>query len=182
MPAGGVRLTLTSDGTEARFRAREQFANRDTLSEAVGTTSVVSGNIVLNAQGAALPEQSKIVIDLTTLQTDQARRDAYIKSNTLQTDQFPNAELVVSQVSGLPWPLPTSGQATVQLTGDLTLHGVTRPTTWEVRATMADRDLSGLAKTTVKMTDFGMTTPRTASVLSVNDEVALELTFKAVRA
>jgi polyisoprenoid-binding protein YceI len=181
LPGGAVRLTVVNDGTEARFRALEQFANVATLNEAVGTTNAVSGNIVLGAQGAVVPEQSKIVIDLTTLQTDEERRDAFIKRNTLQTDQFPNAELVVRQVTGLPWPLPTSGQVAFQLMGDLTLHGVTRPTVWEVQATMADRDVSGMAKTGVKMTDFGMTTPRTASVLSVNDDVALELSFRASR-
>ena len=181
LPAGAVRLTVVSEGTEARFRALEQFANVATLSEAVGTTNAVSGNIVLGAQGAVVPEQSKIVIDLTTLRTDEERRDNFIKRNTLQTDQFPNAELVVRQATGLPWPLPTSGQATFQLMGDLTLHGVTRPTVWEVQATMADREVSGMAKTGVKMTDFGMTTPRTGSVLSVNDDVTLELSFRALR-
>ena len=181
LPAGAVSLTIVNDGTEARFRALEQFANVATLSEAVGTTNAVSGNVVLGAQGAAVPEQSKIVIDLTTLQTDRAQRDNFIKRNTLQTDQFPNAELVVRQVTGLTWPLPTSGQAMFQLMGDLTVHGVTRPTTWEVEATMADREVSGLARTGIKMTDFGMTTPRTGSVLSVNDDVVLELSFKTSR-
>lgn len=181
LPAGAVRLTVVNDGTEARFHAQEQFANLTTLSEAVGATNAVSGTIVLGAQGAVVPEQSKIVIDLTTLRTDKTQRDNYIKSNTLETDQFPSAELVVRQMTGLPWPLPTSGQATFQLMGDLTLHGVTGPTAWEVQATMADREVSGLAKTGIKMTDFGMTTPRTASVLSVNDDVVLELSFKTLR-
>ena len=182
LTADAVRLTIVNTGTEARFRALEQFANLATLSEAVGTTNAVSGNIVLGAQGAPVAEQSKIVIDLTTLRTDKTQRDNYIKGNTLEVDEFPNAELVVREVTGLPWPLPTSGQATFQLLGDLTLHGVTRSTVWDVQATMTDRDVSGMAKTGVKMTEFGMTTPRTATVLSVNDDVALELSFKTSRA
>jgi polyisoprenoid-binding protein YceI len=181
VPPGGVRLTLAGDGSEARFRAREQLAGKDAMSDAVGTTSAVSGNIVLGPQGAPLAEQSKLVVDLTTLKSDESRRDNYIKNNTLQTAQFPNAELVVRQLTGLPWPLPTSGSANFQLQGDLTVHGVTKPTTWDVQATLADREVSGQAKTGVKITDFGMPIPRVTVVLSVNDDVGLEINFKAAK-
>ena len=61
------------------------------------------------------------------------------------------------------------------------MHGVTRPVQWDVQAQFTPEDVSGTATTRVKITDFGMQTPRTATVLSVEDELRLELEFRARR-
>ena len=79
-------------------------------------------------------------------------------------------------------PLPTSGQATFQLLGDLTVHGVTKPVTWQVTAQFADTTVSGNATTSVNITDFGMTPPKAGPVLSIEDGLTLELAFTATRA
>ncbi len=55
--------------------------------------------------------------------------------------------------------MPTSGQQTFQLLGNLTVHGVTQPVTWEVNAQFGDTSVSGDATTGVQITDFGMTHP-----------------------
>lgn len=181
-PTGdGIRLTLTQDGSEARFRAREQLAGRSLPTDAVGATRGVTGSILLGPNGAPLAAESKLTVDLRSLRSDESRRDNWIQRNTLQTDQFPTAELVPREVSGLPNPLPTSGEATFRLVGDLTVHGVTRPTTWETAARFAGREVTGTATTRVKMTDFGMTPPRVGPVLSIEDELALEVDFRATR-
>jgi polyisoprenoid-binding protein YceI len=85
------------------------------------------------------------------------------------------------EAQGLPSPLPTSGQVTFQLLGDLTVHGVTRPVSWQVTAQFADTSVSGDATTTVNITDFGMTPPRAGPVLSIEDGLTLELAFTAAR-
>ena len=150
-------------------------------SDAVGTSKSVSGALVLGADGSVLTDQSKITVDLTKLQSDESRRDNFIKMDTLQTSRFPMATFVPNAVEGLPTPLPTSGQATFQLSGDLTVHGVTKPVTWEVTATFADTSVSGSATTAIKITDFGMTPPRAGPVLSIEDGLTLELAFTAAR-
>lgn len=160
---------------------REQLANLNFPSDAVGSTREVSGTIVFGPNGALVPEQSKITVDLRTLQTDQGRRDNFIKQNTLQTDRFPTAEFVPRQVTGLPSPLPTSGEATFQLSGDLTVHGVTRPVTWDVTARFAGQEVTGTATTRTTITGFGMDLPRVAAVLSIDDEARLEVDFRVTR-
>jgi polyisoprenoid-binding protein YceI len=172
-----TRVELVVGGSEARYRASEVFAGRG-FNEAVGRTSAVQGAIVLGADGTVMADQSKIVVDLSTLTSDSGARDNYIKRNTLKTDQFPNAELTITSAPGLPQPLPASGSASFQLVGDLTVHGVTRPATWDATATFADGQVTGTATTTVLMSDFGMETPRTSTVLSVEDSVKLELDVK----
>lgn len=181
-PAPGtqvVRLDLAPNGSEARYRAQEQLASQPLPSEAVGSTRDVSGEITLAPGNIVVPEQSTIVVDLRTLRSDSSRRDNWIQRDTLETSKFPNAELVLRELKGLPTPLPASGEATFQLIGDLSVHGVTRPTTWQAKAMFGPREVAGTASTRLKMTDFGMTPPRVGPVLALEDELTIEIDFKA---
>jgi polyisoprenoid-binding protein YceI len=177
----GTTLVVDSSSTNASYHAQEQLAGRDLPSQAVGTTSAVSGSIVLTPDGAIAADQSHIQVDLSSLTSDQSRRDNYIKGNTLQTSRFPNATFVPREAQGLPSPVPTSGQATFQLSGDLTVHGVTRPVTWQVTAQFDGGSVSGDATTNVNISDFGMTPPKAGPVLSIQDVLTLELNFSATR-
>jgi polyisoprenoid-binding protein YceI len=179
-PAGSVRLNLAADGSRARFRAREQLARLPAPSEAMGMTSDVSGSIGVGPNGV-VPEASKISVRMDTLTSDSSMRDRFIKMETLQTQRFPTAEFQPKEVSGLPWPLPTSGELTFQLTGDLTVHGVTQTKTWDIDAQFAPSEVSGTGSTSVTLEQFGMEKPRVGSVLSIEDTIVLEIDFKAVQ-
>jgi len=179
--SGQLRLVLAAEGNEARYRVQEQLANVSLPSDAVGVTSAVTGQLVVNADGTLVRDESKFVVDLTTLKSDQSRRDNFIKNNTLETRQYPTAEFAPTEAPGLPSPLPTSGSVTFQLVGDLTVHGVTHPTTWEVTAQIVDGPaLAGSATTSFTFADFGMTAPRVSVVLSVEETIKLELDFHLV--
>ena len=178
---GEVLLVLVPDQNEARFRAQEQLLGRPLPNEAVGATRSVSGEVVLEPDGTFLPGTSRVVIDLRTLRSDQSRRDAYIQQNTLETAQFPTAELVPLQTVGLPLPLPSNAEVAFQIVGDLTVHGVTRQTVWDVAALLGEQEVTGLASTRVRMTDFGMTPPRAGPVVDIDDELTLELQFAVTR-
>src|SRR5712691_10024784 len=179
--ADPIRLVVDASACQASYHAREQLVGKTLPSDAVGTSKSVSGSLVLGADGSVLADQKKITVDLSKLQSDESRRDNFIKSDTLQTSRFPTASFVPNVVQGLPTPLPTSGQATFQLLGDLTVHGVTKPVTWQVNATFADTTVSGSATTAIKITDFGMTPPKAGPVLSIEDGLTLELAFTAAR-
>ena len=177
----GTRLVIDSAASKASYYAHEQLVGRTLPSEAVGSTSSVSGSLVLAADGSIVADQSNISVDLSKLQSDESRRDNFIKSSTLQTSRFPMATFIPREAQGLPSPLPTSGQATFQLVGDLTVHGVTRPATWQVTAQFGDGTVSGNATTSVKISDFGMSPPKAGPVLSIEDGLTLELAFTAAR-
>lgn len=181
VPAGGTRLTIVADSSEARYRAREQLAGRNLPSEAVGSTKAVTGTILLGPNGEIVRGGSKITIDLRTLKSDESRRDGFIQRSTLQTATYPEADFVPAEARGLPNPLPTSGEATFDLAGDLTVHGTTRPTVWKVTARFSPAEIAGTATTTVKLEDFGMTSPRVGPVLSIEETLGLEIDFRAAR-
>ena len=79
----------------------------------------------------------------------------------------------------LPWPLPTDGETSFQLAGDMTVHGVTKPATWEVTAQFSDGSVTGQAKTSFTFGTFDMAVPRLFFILSVEDNIRLEMDFVA---
>jgi polyisoprenoid-binding protein YceI len=178
-PAGTVQLNLAPEANRARFRAREQLARLPAPSDAIGATSEVTGSVGVGPTGV-VPEASKVTVRLDSLATDQAMRDRFIKQSTLQTQRFPTAEFHPKEASGLPWPLPTSGEQSFQLTGDLVIHGVTQPKTWEMKAQFAPNEVTGSGTTSITLEQFGMEKPRVASVLSIDDTIVLEIDFKAL--
>lgn len=182
VPAGPLRLEL-AEGSLARYRVREQLAGISFLSDAIGTTSTVSGAIVLTANGAVSPAQSKITVELRTLRSDQDQRDGFVRGDRLlNVEKFPTIEFLPKRVVGLAWPLPSGrgAQAGFQLIGDMTVRGVTREVTWNVVATFADL-VAGLATTQFTFDTFGLPKPQLARLLSVADEISLELEFRFKR-
>jgi polyisoprenoid-binding protein YceI len=169
-------LTLTvTDGSTASYRVREQLAGVSFPSDAVGTSNALTGTIVFNKDGSLDSSASKLSFDLRTLKSDQSMRDGFIQNRTLQSDQYPMADFVPKKIDGVPNPL--TGQLGFQMTGDMTIHGVTAPVTWQGIVTVDNNSgaAAGRANTDFKFETFGLTPPQLARLLSVNDDIALEI-------
>ncbi len=173
--AGVVRYTVVAERSEVRYRVREQLAGLSFPNDAVGTTRAIEGGITLDAQGRVVVAESRFTVDLRTLTSDQPRRDGYLRRNTLETERYPAAVFVPLEVRGLRVPLPPSGRASFELIGDFTVKSLTRRTTWQATATFNGGDLDARARTALRFADLGLTIPRVASVLSVEDDIRLEL-------
>ena len=173
--SGTIRFVLVPEKSEARFRVREQLVNVSLPNDAIGKTREFTGTLVVKPDGTLVSPDSKFVVNMGTLATDRPQRDNFIKRSVLQTDQYPTAVFVPTQVTGLPSPLPQSGQVSFKLTGDLTIRNVMKPVTWDVTAQVQGNDLTGQATTTFKFGDFNLTQPRVPVVLSIEDNIKLEL-------
>ena len=173
-----VRLEVAPTGNEVRYRVREQLVNLELPNDAIGKTNAVTGGITLDSAGKVIPEGSRIVVEVAGLTSDKDRRDGYVRRRVLQADSFPTVVLAPKEIRGLTWPLPTSGMRTYDLVGDLTLKGVTRPTTWKVTANYGPDTVTGTATTRFTFDDFSLTQPRVPVVLSVADTIGLEYDFK----
>lgn len=175
------RLVFVPAGTSASWRVRERLASFDFPNDAVGTTRDVGGAIVVGPDWQPVAKDSKITVNLTTLKSDRDMRDRYIQGRTLETDRYPTAVLVPTQFLRMRTPLPDSGTFTFEIQGDLTIHGVTKPTTWLVTAVAKDGGYAGDALARVTFEDFGMQQPRVRILLSIEDEINLDLKFDMVR-
>jgi polyisoprenoid-binding protein YceI len=172
------RWVVTATDSRARYRVREQLAGLDFPSDAVGETTAVTGTLVLGADGSVVAEESSFTVDLTTLKTDNDRRDGYVQGRTLETAEYPEATMVVQELRDLPVPLPTTGTHSFTIAGELTLHGVTRATVWEATADFGEEAITGQARTAFDFAAFDIAIPSVARVLSVADDIRLELDFR----
>lgn len=174
----GVTIEF-ADGSIARYLVREELARRSLPNDAIGETTDVNGVIVFDDDGTVQPEHSRIVVDMRTLRSDEARRDRFLRDRSLESNEFPLAEFTVHETPGLPWPLPESGEVAFQLKGDMTLHGVTSQLTWDVVAEFNSGTLTGQSKTSFTFDKFDMDKPSLFFILSVDDDIRLEVDFTA---
>lgn len=179
-PAAPIKLVVAADGNEARYRVREQLVGVDFPNDAVGTTKDITGKIVIGADGKIARDQSKITVNVASLKSDRERRDQFLKRATLGSDSFPTVTLVPTEVHGLPSPVPAGGSLTFEVVGDLTVRGVTHPTTWHVTAASQNGAYTGTASTKFTFADFQMTQPKIRILLTVADTIKLEYDFKFV--
>jgi polyisoprenoid-binding protein YceI len=147
---------------------------------AVGETHAIIGEIAFDAAGRPLAG-SAFQVDLRTLKSDKVRRDNDVKRFFLETDTYPIATFVVTEVNGLEGGLADGQPQSFAVVGDLTAHGVTRLITWEATATMTGDTLVGQATTTFSFADFDMSVPNIAGMVSASDPVRLEIEVVARR-
>jgi len=175
--AATYRFVTAPEGNAARYRIREQLVGVDLPNDAIGETSNVSGVIAADAKGNLIPAESKFVVDVSNLKSDKDRRDGFVKRRVLETEQYPTVTMVPTKITGFKLPMPTSGSKSFDIVGDLTVRGVTHPTTWKVNAQFQPNGFTGKAATSFTFKEFAIDQPRVPVVLSVADTIKLELDF-----
>ena len=171
----GTTLALV-EPSAARYIIREQLARLDLPNDAIGQTSEISGMIRFDGSGKVQPD-SIFTVNVSSLTSDEARRDRYLKSRALASDQYPTVKFTINEIKDLPWPLPASGTHNIDLIGDLTITDATRPVIWSTVVEFSSNKIVGNASVTVTFEEFGIRKPRFAFIISVADEIKLELDF-----
>ena len=167
-----------SPGSVARYRIEEQLARLTLPNDAVGETDALDGHLLFNESGD-LMSGSKLSLDVASLTSDEPRRDRYVRRNTLKSNSFPTIDFEVRSVGNLEWPIPTEGLHEFQIVGDLTVMDVTKEVSWEVSANVIQDSITGAASSVIDFETFGIDKPRLAFILSVDDDIRLELEFSA---
>tara|TARA_Y100001936_G_scaffold239205_1_gene271977 strand:+ start:509 stop:1228 length:720 start_codon:yes stop_codon:yes gene_type:complete len=163
----------------ARYLITEQLANLDFPIDAIGETNQISGSIIFNKDGNIIEDESKITVNVNSLKSDSSRRDRYISRRSLESEKYPEATIFIKEIRNLPWPLPESGSAEINIIGDMNVHGVTDRIAWDTDVNFNKNKINGIAKTNFKFEKFNMDLPRVAIVLSVENNIRLELEFVA---
>jgi polyisoprenoid-binding protein YceI len=167
--------------SSASYEARFQAEGQPLPGVVTGVTGDVTGDIQLDDQAPATIVGLHITVDLRTLNSGAAERDAHIRTDTFETDRYPYATFVSSNTQVLPGAYSAGQQVTFPLAGDLTMHGVTRPTRFMVTGQVASDTLTGAASATIHLQDFAMNPPQTTAVvkITVSDDILLKLNFTA---
>lgn len=138
--------------------------------DAVGRTPTVSGMLVAN--GTTI-ESALIEVDLTTITSDQPRRDPAIQ-RALDTVEFPTATLATREPVDLG-AVPADGEPfSASVPGTLTIHGVSQDVAFELTGQRAGDVVVVVGTLPVDFTSFGITMPTAPIVISVEDAGDLE--------
>ena len=177
IPDGAVTFVVAGEESQASYSVEEELVGQGDVT-AVGTTNAIVGEIVIDADGNPLAG-SRIDIDLRTLQTDESRRDNYLRTNSLESDTYPLATFVLTAVENWTGSLADGDTVTFDMVGTLTVHGVTREVTWASTATLTDDVLAGTATVEVEMGEFEIEKPSVGFVLSLDETVKRDLAITA---
>jgi polyisoprenoid-binding protein YceI len=176
----GTIFTIDSSGSQATFTMHEVlFGNLNTV---VGTTRQVAGQILVDTKDPSQSQIGEIKVDLSTLATDNNLRNNTIQNRILETAQPGNqyATFVATSLKGLPATVAIGQTVSFQITGNLTLHGVTKAVSFDTQVTLKSAtELTGKAQTTVRYSDFNIVVPNVPSVTGLSDTATLALTFAA---
>ena len=116
-------------GSTAGYRATEVLFGQST--EGAGRTEDVTGTLVIEGTTAS---EAGFEVDLTTLESDEDRRDGQVNGRILETSQFPTATFELTEPLDFGEVPDDLEEITVEATGDLTVHGVTQSVTFDLTA------------------------------------------------
>ncbi len=176
--AQAVRFVIVPEETTASYSIEETFFNENNrLNTAVGTTTVVSGELTLNYADPTASTFGQFVVDLSTLRSDQNRRDRAIRTRWLESNTYPLARFDVTEIRNFPADPQEGVPIAFQLVGDMTVKETTRQESWDVIATLAGDRLTGTATLATTLEAFNIPIPSILGILSVTDGITLTLDF-----
>ncbi|HMK13324.1 MAG TPA: YceI family protein [Acidimicrobiales bacterium] len=168
--AGTWKVT---DGSIAGYRVREKLAQLPAKSDAVGRTSDVTGTVTIDGP-PFMVSAADLTVDVTTLASDSDRRDGQIKRRGLETDTYPTATFKLTQPVAIPAEALSGSPVTVQATGDMTIHGVTKSVTIPLQTQINGDKIEIVGSLTFPMSDFGIDPPTIAGIVDVESNATLE--------
>ncbi len=178
--AGALLLTATALFAEARTyriapdaKNMVEFHAEDSYDAFDGRTNKATGAITADPSkpGASTVE---VIIDMNSLDTANSLRNREMKELYLETKQHPTCSFKSTSVVA-PESIASNSPADITVTGDFSLHGVTKRMTIPVRVVLIpDGRIHATSTFKVHMPDFGINVPNNILV-TVNNDVPVRL-------
>lgn len=160
---------------DASHTAITWHVNHFGFSTPSGKFMSVDGEVTLDEKNPAASSVSVTVDVKNGINSGVPKLDEHLqKADFFDTEKFPTATFKSTKVT------PT-GKDTAKVEGDLTLHGVTKPVTLDVKLNKIGENMMKLktagftASTTIKRSEFGITT----YVPNLGDDVKIEIESEA---
>jgi polyisoprenoid-binding protein YceI len=158
-------------GSFVGYRVDERYLGVG-VRTAVGRTSAVTGTVAVDGDRV---QAADLRADMTTVRSDQARRDDALRSRAIETDRYPSARFT------LAGPFALSARAR-QTTGTLTLHGRRATIAVDVRGQrLSGERLELVGSAPIRFAGFAIEPPSVAGVVTVSDHGVLEFRLVLAR-
>jgi polyisoprenoid-binding protein YceI len=163
-------------GSVAGYRVREKLATLPAARDAVGRTSGVTGSVQIRDDGSTIRalSGSKVEVDMSSIQSDESRRDDRMRTFALQTDTFPTATFTLTKGVVVPSRIRKGGTVSVQATGELTLHGVTQSVTIPLEMRLSGDTVQIQGSLDVNMADYHIDVSSFGGFVSIEDHGTME--------
>ncbi|MGH9116906.1 MAG: YceI family protein [Acidimicrobiales bacterium] len=176
----GTWVVLTRAETDeadsfAGYRVTETVLGVGRPREAVGRTRQVDGMVAIDGTTITAAE---VTADLSTLLSDDGRRDDVLRGRGLETREFPTTSFRLTEPIELG-TIPAPGERrSVTAVGELTLHGATRTVSIPLEAAIiggSEPRIEIAGGVEIDMADFAIEPPNVAGVVTVEDRGTVEV-------
>jgi polyisoprenoid-binding protein YceI len=155
-------------GSQVGYRAKEVLFGQST--EGAGRTTGVTGTMTIDGTTV---EDAKFTADLTGLKSDSGNRDNQVQDRILETSEFPNATFELTKPIDLGSVPADQQQITVDATGDFTIHGTTKPMTFQIIARRNGKVIETNGNVPITWSEFGIDSP-SGGPATVEDSGSME--------
>jgi polyisoprenoid-binding protein YceI len=163
-------------GSEVGYRVKEVLFGQS--NEAVGRTSSVTGTATVKGTSVI---DAKFIADLTTVASDENRRDGQFQGRIMNTAQYPTATLTLTSPIKLG-SLPAVGtKTTVTVNADLTMHGVTKAVSFQMEGVYNGASIQVAGSIPIVFADWDIPNPSFGPV-TTDDNGALEFSIGLTKA
>ena len=141
----------------SKFQYRVQETLFGASNTATGETNQVTGSMTINGTTINAVE---LVVDMTAVSSDRTQRDGQFRGRIMETSRYPTATFTLTQPIELN-EIPAAGTpVTRKATGELTLHGVTKTVTFDVKAQrLASGAIEANGEIPVTFADYNINDP-----------------------
>ncbi|MEL7435049.1 MAG: YceI family protein, partial [Chloroflexota bacterium] len=166
--------------SSVQYEVNEIFAGRD-VSTAIGTTTQLAGDILLDTDDYANSQVGTIVINVEQFTSNSDLRDRRIRQEFLESESYPEATFAPTELVNFPEAINEGESYSFQMLGELTIRETTQSEQWDVTATLSDDRLTGTATITILMSDYDVGPIEIIGLVETSDEVLLTFDFVAIR-
>ena len=159
--------------SEAGYRIVEDTPMGETT--VTGRTSTVEGSVTL---GDGELTATEVVVDLTTVASDQPLRDTAFRDTIINTSEFPTASFRQADAVALSGTPSATEPTSVEVAGTLELRGTEQPAIATIDAVADGDTITVVGKIEVQLADFGIDPPKIPGLVTVRDAGTIE--FKLV--
>jgi polyisoprenoid-binding protein YceI len=157
------------------YRVKEILFGQDT--EGVGRTSDVTGSLVIANNEVTSAEFS---VDMTTIKSDSSRRDRQVNNRILDTATFPTATFALNDPIALTPEALAGSDFTANITGTLTLRGVTKSIPVALTARLVDNVIEVNGSIEIVFAEWQIPDPSISAIV-VEDRGLLEFLIRFSR-
>lgn len=166
----GTWIVQLQDDVFIGYEIEELFGSDTVKKTAVGKSQAVSGTLVIEDD---VLTEGNITVDMTQLQSDSSSRDSKMENEGLETNDFSEAKFVANANQSLKDSVTKNKDVEVNISGKLTLHGVTKDISLKLTANWNGKVIVLSGEHEIQLSDYEISPPDTPFV-KVDDKGSIK--------